>query len=99
MYDGHVLTESCWLVHAKEKKIIRSCQHGFTTGKSCSTNLIAFCDGMAGCVDEERAVDVAYLDFCQAFGLVSHNIFAGMTGNVGCKDSEVYRQVAVLRGS
>lgn len=29
---------------------------------------------MTGFVDEGRAVDVVYLDFCKAFSIVSHNI-------------------------
>jgi len=38
----------------EEKKFIRSSQHGFTKGKSCLTNLIAFCVGMTSWIDERR---------------------------------------------
>lgn len=48
--------------HMKEKKVIRSIQHRFMKGKSCLTNLIAFCDGKSGLVNEGRAVDVIYLN-------------------------------------
>lgn len=67
--------------------------------KSCLSNVIAFYDGMEGWVDEGRAVEVAYLDFCKAFGTVFHNILVGETGDVGCEDGEVDRELAELRVS
>jgi len=67
----------------EEKKIIRSSQYGFTKGKSCSTNMIAFYDGTTSSVDEGRAVDVVYLDFSEAFDTVSHNIYTGKLRKCG----------------
>lgn len=57
--------------HMKDKKVIRSCQHGFINGKSCLTNLITFCNEVT---NEGREVNVAYLDFNEVFDTVSHNI-------------------------
>jgi len=49
------------IIKQVEEKKVRSSQHGFTKGKSCLTNLIAFYDGMTSWVDEGRAVDVVTL--------------------------------------
>ncbi|CAM4544950.1 unnamed protein product [Lepidochelys olivacea] len=68
-----VLKESI-LMHLEERKVIRNSQHGFTKGKSCLTNLIAFYDEITGSVDEGKAVDILFLDFSKAFDTVSHSI-------------------------
>ncbi|CAM4564544.1 unnamed protein product [Lepidochelys olivacea] len=70
-----VLKESI-LKHLEERKVIRNSQHGFTKGKSCLTNLIAFSDEITGSVDMGKVVDVIYLDFSKAFDTVSHSILA-----------------------
>ena len=72
-----------------EKKVIRSSQHGFTKGKSCLTNLIAFYNDMTGWVDEGRAGDVVYLDFSKVFDTVSHDILLGKLRKCGLDEWSV----------
>jgi len=73
----------------QEKKVIRSSQRGFTKGKSCLTNLIAFYDGMTAWVDEGRAVDVVYFDISKAFESVSRNILIGRLRKSGLDEWSV----------
>ncbi|GAB0187969.1 mitochondrial enolase superfamily member 1 [Grus japonensis] len=53
---------------------LSSCLYGFTKGKSCLTNLIAFYNKVTCSVDVGRALDVVYLDFSKVFGTVPHSL-------------------------
>ena len=56
------------------KHVTGKSQHGFTKGKLCLTNLIAFYNKVSCLVDGGRAVDIVYLDFSTAFNRVSHRL-------------------------
>ena len=47
-------------------------QHGFISGKSCTTQLLEFLEDLTSALDNGQDIDVEYLDFCKAFDKVPH---------------------------
>ena len=58
--------------HLEKHRLINDSQHGFTSGRSCLTNLLTFFSSVFESVDEGHNYDVVYLDFSKAFDRVPH---------------------------
>lgn len=58
--------------HLDKYSLIRDSQHGFTSGKSCLSNLLDFFEEVTKMLDKGESVDLIYLDFAKAFDKVPH---------------------------
>ena len=58
--------------HLEANNLICENQHGFVTGKSCSTQLLETLENWTKILDERGSVDAIYMDFMKAFDCVPH---------------------------
>ena len=66
------LIKDALILHLRNHKLINDSQHGFTTKRSCLTNLLSFLEVVSDYIDQGLPVDVIYLDFQKAFDKVPH---------------------------
>ena len=95
------------IAHLNKFALINSSQHGFTSGRSCLTNLLEFFEYVLQNIGKGHAVDVVYLDFQKAFDkvphqrllskLVSHGISGAVVNWIGGRLRD-RRQRVVLNG-
>jgi hypothetical protein len=51
------------LTFLEEQGTMTSCQHGFTAGRSCLTNLLETLEAWTRLLDDGFGIDVIYLDY------------------------------------
>ena len=60
-------------------------QHGFVSGRSCTSNLLESLDAMIDMIDEGIPVDLLFFDFRKAFDTVPHGKLLVKLENFGIK--------------
>jgi len=58
--------------HITVNSLINASQHGFLSRRSCLTNLLQFLEFVTSAVEQNKPVDVIYLDFQKACNKVPH---------------------------
>ena len=82
------LIKSSITCHLERNHLIKDTQHGFRSKLSCLTNLLDFFQHVTELYDDNKAVDLIYLDFQKAFDKVPHERLLkkveglGIVGNV-----------------
>ena len=56
----------------EENNLSSKAQHGFVTGRSCSTQLLELMEELTEILDSNKDVDMIYLYFSKAFDKVPH---------------------------
>jgi len=70
------IIEQILLEAIASRRHMEDSHHSFTKGKSCLTNLVAFCDEVTTTVDKGRAVDIIYLGSVRPLRQSSTTLFS-----------------------
>ena len=71
--------------YLETNKIITDTQHGFRSGRSCFTQLLDHMENIYKNLQENKEVDVIYLDYAKAFDKVDHEILLVKLKKLGIK--------------
>ena len=58
--------------HLENNNLLSSLQHGFRSGRSCTTQLLEYFEELEDALDNGDNTDVVYLDCRKAFDTVPH---------------------------
>lgn len=73
----------CPIITQHMNSTITPAQHGFITGRSVQTNLVAFVSDLSVAVDRGKQIDAIYTDFSSAFDKVSHSLLLSKLESYG----------------
>ena len=86
--------------------MVRDCQHGFISGKSCTSNLLEVLGHVGSLLEDGKQVDMIYMDMSKAFDKVNHGCLLQKLNEFGFGGSVLqwfssylmgrYQRVAVL---
>ena len=84
-----VVFECCVLnkLHDHLLQRLNSSQHGFTPGRSCSTQLVEVLNYIGSLLDSGKQTDVIFMDMSKAFDKVSHAALVNKLANYGIRGS------------
>ena len=84
--------------HLTDNNLVTDYQHGFVSGRSCSTNLLAVLDAWTETLENEGCVDTVYLDFAKAFDTVPHERLLRKLSGLGVHGKILTRIRSFLSG-